>query len=337
MFSMSTNRDNLIESARRAGEWITTRQKQDGSFFSATAGIGGYYKVPYALAISGFFPEAMRLANWVRAHHFTPEGDFRAPERKATIDVHEDWPTYGNSWLIRGAHRLGQFDLSLQGAEFLLRHQASCGGFFAFELGEPYVECVGSSWSGLAELEVGNLQAAGRAAKCLCRLVAHQPDPDRFYFRMSPEGKLITEVPPGEALFYCVEASQEKQIYYQPGIALIFLCQYHLGTGDPETLTAAQAIFDFTQRCTDDVYRFPPSGKLGLGCAMLAHITDQLAPRKAAQRVADYLVDTQQTDGFWLLPEEDLYQAIKNKQGPEVVMDITAEFCTWLWEIAALL
>lgn len=334
---MNTRCDTYLESARRASRWIVGRQNADGSLFDVEAGVGGYYKVPYALGISGFATEAVRLLRWVREHHFTREGDFRGPSQKATLSFHDDWPTYSNSWLVQGAHRLGQFDLSFGGAKFLLSHQAPCGGFLSVEAGKPFVECLSTSWAGLAELTVGQLDPAAAAAECLQRLVAAQPDPTRFYFRMTPDGELITDVPEGAALGYHVDAQSPHQIYFHPGIAMIFLCRWHLATGDANALDAAQTIFDFTQRCQDDVYCFPPSGKLGFGCALLGSITGDARPRKAAETLGDYLVETQHEDGYWVLPDVEVYGAIEDKKDPELLTDVTAEFATFLCEIAAIL
>ncbi len=334
---MQSRPEAYLESARRAARWIVGRQQPDGSLFDVEAGIGGYYKVPFALGLSGFANEAVRLLRWVRLHHFTPEGDFRGPSRKATLSFHDDWPAYGNAWLVQGAHRLGQFDLSFGGAKFLLSLQTPSGGFRSFQAGNAYVDCLSTSWAGLAELTVGQFESAAKTAECLRSLVAGQPDPTRFYFRMTTDGDLITQVPDGEALGYYVDAQRPQQIYFHPGIAMIFLCRWHLATGDGPSLDAAQAIFDFTQRCQEDVYAFPPSGKLGLGCALLASITGEEAPRQAAETLGDYLVRTQQDDGYWILPDVEVYQAIEDKEDPELVTDVAAEFSTFLSEIAALL
>ncbi len=332
---MTENYDRFSQSAARAARWIVSRQKSDGSFFDLAAGIGGYYKVPYALATTGFTPQATRLLAWVRANHLTDDGDFRGPSRKARISLHDEWPTYGNAWLIMGAHRLSQFDLSFRGVDFLTTLRAPCGGFCAMDDDKPYVECLGTSWSGLAALTVGNLAVAESAARCLQSLVDQQPQPDRFYYRLSTDGKLATDVPDGQALAYYVDATRPKQVYFHPGIAMIFLCRYYLATHAEWSLDTARSVFDFTQRCRDDVYRFPPSGKLGLGCALLAAITNDAKARQAALDVADYLAGTQTDDGYWLLPDEEIYAGIENKDDPEIRMDITAEFATFLVEIAA--
>ena len=333
---MKSHCADYLESASRAARWIVGRQQPDGSLFDVEAGVGGYYKVPYALGIAGFATEAVQLLRWVRTHHFTPDGDFRGPSRKATFDFHDDWPTYANSWLVQGAHRLGQFDLSFGGAKFLLSYQTPSGGFRAFDAGKAFVDCMSTSWAGAAELTVGRLESAAQAAECLERLVAQQPDPERFYFRMATDGELITEVPDGGDLGYYVDAQRSEQIYFHPGIAMIFLCQWHLATGNTGSLDAARTIFDFTQRCQDDVYCFPPSGKLGLGCALLGSITGEPKPREAARAVADYLVRTQHEDGYWILPDVEIYQVIEDKEHPELVTDVSAEFATFLCEIAAL-
>jgi hypothetical protein len=334
---MTNTTQRYVESARRAGQWIVDHQKPDGSFFDADMGISGYFKIPYALGISGFVPQSVRLLRWVARNHFTAEGDFRSPQRKAATAKHDDWPTYANSWLIQAAHRLNQFDLSFRGAEYLLRHRTPCGGFNALENGKPYVECLGTSWAGMAQLSVGNITVAAGVAQCLQSLVDQQPDTGRFYFRMTTDGQLITDVPDGAALGYYVDSMREDQIYYHPGVAMIFLCRYYLASGEVSALRTAETIFAFTDRCRPDVYAFPPSGKLGVGCALLASITGKPEPRRAAESLVDYLVETQKPDGYWQLPEVEIYRTIKNKDSLEITMEISSEFTAWLWEIAALL
>jgi hypothetical protein len=326
---------SLRAAAERGIAWILAQQREDGSLCDVSAGIGGYYKVPYALSLAGRHREALRLADWIARHHFTPAGDFRAPERKALEPFHESWPVYANAWLVQGLHRLGRWDLSLVGARFLLGLQVPAGGFYALEGETRVLEPVCTAWGGMAALTTGHLDAACRAGDLLVRMVEAQPDAGRFYARMDAEGRLITDVPAGAELRYYVDAGRRQQIYYNPGIALVLLAQLYRATGEKRYLDASQALFAFCERCADDVYRFPPSGKLGAGCALLFAITGSADARRAALAVGEYLAETQTAEGFWRLPDTGPYANLKDRDGFEVRLDVTAEFCTFLIEIAA--
>jgi rhamnogalacturonyl hydrolase YesR len=154
---------------------------------------------------------------------------------------------------------------------------------------------------------------------------------------MDVEGNVVTDVPAGAELFYYVDATRPKQIYFNPGIALIYLSQLYRATGEEEYLEAGQQVFRFTEGCAEDVYRFPPSGKLGFGSALLYSITGVPAARRAALRVAEYLVETQTPEGFWRLPDEELYAAVQDKDGFDTRLDLCSEFTTFLLEIAAMI
>jgi hypothetical protein len=132
-----------------------------------------------------------------------------------------------------------------------------------------------------------------------------------------------------------VDAGRREQIYFNPGIALILLAHLHRATGDRQYLSASQELFLFTERCADDAYCFPPSGKLGLGCALLYEITGDLQARRAAVRVGDYLAATQTAEGFWRLPDAGPYKALKDRDGFEIRLDVAAEFSNFLAEIAS--
>lgn len=327
----------MQNAANRGVAWILAQQRADGSFCDAAAGIGAYYKVPSTLAVAGEWRAAQRLLHWVAQHHLTAEGDFRAPERKAQEPIHESWPAYANAWLIQGAQRVGRWDIARQGMAFLQTLQLPCGGYYALDGDTKFLEPVGTSWGGLSALMTGHLDAAQRAGDCLVQLVAQQPNPQRFYFRMDTDGNLITDVPAGAALNYFVDATQIKQIYYNPGITLIFLSHLYQATNEERYLTASRTILAFTQRCAADVHRFPPSGKLGLGCALHYGLTGEPAALQGALNVAQYLIDTQEADGLWRLPNEEPYASLKNRESFDVLLDITAEFSVFLLEMQARL
>ena len=328
--------------ARRGIDWILAQQRADGSFCDAADGIGAYYKVPYALGLSGHPRQAARLARWIAAHHRAAEGDFGldetvSGEAGAAGARHEHWPTYRQAWLVLGLHRLGRYDLSLPGARFLLRHQLPGGGFYATEGDERFLEPVCTSWSGAACLATGHMEAAVAAGDTLVRMVEAQTDPQRFYFRMTAAGQLITEVPAGEELYHFVDAGRAEQIYYNPGIALIFLAHLYRATGTEAYLQASHRLLDFAERCAADAYRFPPSGKLGLGCALLYELSGREEARRGACALGEYLLETQTPQGTWALPDAGPYRGAKYRGNPAIDLDITAEFSVFLTEIAARL
>lgn len=327
----------MTTAARRGIAWILAQQRADGSFGAVEDGVGAYYKVPSALAVAGEWRAAHGLLAWVAAHHLTAAGDFRAPQRRAYEPIHESWPVYANAWLIQGAQRVGRWDIARRGMAFLNTQQLPTGGYWTLDGQTPFVEPVGLAWGGLAALMTGHLPQARDAGDRLVQLVAQQPEPRRFYFRLNREGALETRVPPGQALNYFVDADQPKQIYYNPGIALIYLCHLYRATDHAPYLDAATAILRFTQRCADDVHRFPPSGKLGLGCALLYALTGDPAAQQGALNVGRYLVETQGADGVWRLPNEEPYASLHNRESFDVRLDITAEFSVFLLEMVARL
>ena len=138
---------------------------------------------------------------------------------------------------------------------------------------------------------------------------------------MTADGKLLTTSG-------FVDATKPKQIYYNPGIAMIFLTRLYMATLEAKYLSTASEIFEFTLRCADDAYRTPPSGKSGLGCALLYDITGDIRARDKAIELADYLVEIQHPDGAWGFTLNDAF---------ETLVDITAEFTVFTTEIAAIL
>ena len=59
------------------------------------------------------------------------------------------------------------------------------------------------------------------------------------------------------------------------------------------------------------------------------------AARRAALAVGRYLSATQTAEGFWQLPNAGPYAELAERDSFEVHLDITAEFSTFLSEIAA--
>jgi len=296
--------ENYLKASQRGSEWLVSKQQGDGSITKAEV----YYKAPYALGVTGRVPEAYKIIGWIRDNVLKDNGDL-------------NHNTYKNSWMAQGIHRLARFDVSIPAIGYILKAQAPCGGFCANDDTSQIVEPIYTAWGGLCAIYVDHLDAACKAGNCFIEMVRQQPDKLKFYYNMTADGKLLADSG-------FVDATKPRQIYYNPGIAMIFLTRLYMATLDKKYLTTAQEIFEFTLRCADDAYQTPPSGKSGLGCALLYHITGDTKARDKALELADYLVEIQHPDGAWGFSLNDPF---------ETLVDITAEFTVFTTEIAATL
>ena len=325
---------NDYQAAIRKGvAWLLAEQHTDGGFSAPHKGIDSFYKIPYAFGVTGHVLAAQRLLDWVARYCFTAEGDLRSRDCRSQGDFHREFYTYANAWLVIGCQRLGRFDLAYRGLEFILRFQDDrIGGFFAepefVTAGHGRQDIVCASQAGLACLYLGRRDAARRAGEFLLKLIELQPQPQRrLYASLDPVGGLITHYPEDKALRHVVDTARPAQWYFYPGIAMGFLGQLYRVTGDQRYLAAADWYLAFTTRCQADVYRTPPSGKIGWGASVLYAVTGEPRYRQVAEAVGDYLVDFQQPGGWW----QPLAFDPALRYG---LHDYTAEFVIWLCEIS---
>ena len=317
---MTSRIEQYKQAAQRATEWLLAQQDADGSFVRPDLQADIYHKAAFALGITGHAREAMRLLNWVKAAALGADG--RPKHFDAGLAL------YKSSWICQGAHRLARFDISRPVMGYIAKCQAPCGGFFQVVEGNDYIEPVSTSWAGMSAIYLGELEVARRAATCLISMTDQQPQEDRFYFWMTPEGTLVTPDAPLEGSAPFVDATQPQQPYYCTGIIMLFLARLYLATGDDTYLTNAWRIFDFNDRCAADAYAYPPSGKSAVGAAILYLISRDDAARGAAMEFGDYLLREQSPEGWWRNPQAD---------NMIIRLDHTAEFIVWLNEIVGAL
>ena len=158
-------------------------------------------------------------------------------------------------------------------------------------------------------------------------MIEQQPEGSNFYFRTTPEGKLITEAPAGGPP-PCIEGSQTGQGYYYCGMPTLFLTKIHLAMGGQPCEEGARWLFERSLRFAKDRYASPPSGKSAVGAAVLYTITGDERAREAACEFADYMTGRQRPDGAWDNPSSD---------SEIVLLDHTAEMVVWLNEIVGAL
>jgi hypothetical protein len=318
--------DHYQRAIDRGIAWLLEQQNADGSMDPVEGGIGGYYKVPYAFSLTGNVPAGVRLLDWVRENNFAADGDFKG--RSPRLGPHGIYYHYANSWMVCGAERLGQFDISRPAGQFVMSLQDDSGGFPTAgpeaKPGDP-IDLMSTPIAGLACLWVGATEAAQRAGDLLVQMLDEQPMPEeRLYFIRDANG-LVVDYPPEEATQHVVDVTGEKQWYFITGACAALLVRLCRATSGSRYLRAAQQYIEFCTRCGPDRYSTPQSGKAGWGSALLYGLTGDEQYATIARTVGDYLVESQQEDGTWRNPavSEEAY----------VVMDATAEFVVELCEI----
>jgi hypothetical protein len=307
--------ESYAAAAHKGAEWLLAQQNEDGSFVSEKLQADVYHKAVLALNQTGHAVAANRLLSWIKESDLQPDGRLR--------HFDEGLGLYKSSWVCQGAHRNGRFDISLPAMAFMLRCQAPCGGFFQSPEAGEFVEPVCTSWGGLAALYMGYTDAAQRAAECIERMVAGQPDGARFYSHVTPYGDVMA----GEHDPF-LDATQPGQAYYNPGIAMLFLARLYTATGVESSGQTAWELFEFSLRCAADAYAYPTAGKSAVAAALLYQITQDERALVAASSMGDYLVRQQSDEGWWRNPHSD---------SMIVRLDHTAEFVVFLTDIAATL
>jgi hypothetical protein len=219
-----------------------------------------------------------------------------------------------------------QFDLSMGGMRFLLTLQdPDSGGFFnrRDQMDASGMQDVwNSSQAGLTCLVTGHVEEALATAAFLERVYDLQPDvKHRLYNVYSPSRGLVTDPVEGEEKPFVVDASKPAQYYFQPGIAAAFLCRVYMGTGEKKHLNLARKYIGFVEGCKH-LYSAPQVCKVGWGAALLYQTTKEARYYHLAQNVAQYLVDHQFPEGYWL--------NIPSHRALPKVLEVTEEFVVHL-------
>jgi len=305
----------FAQAARRAAEWLLSQQKPDGSFTPPECGADSYYKVPYALAVTGHPTEANRLLNWTKSHDLLPTGELRLTSGGLAL--------YKHSWMLQGAVRLARFDLVRPLGEYVLRCLAPCGGFFQSPHGNETVEPACLGWGGMAMVYLGQMELARRAGDALGRMLEQQPVPRRFHFLLKPDGQLVL----GDSGTF-LDFTKPGQVYWRIGIPFLFVVRLYLATSDKRYLETAQRLFELQHGGAADAFAHPGSGKSGLAAAILYSVTGDQRAADAACREAEFLLSIQQPEGWWASSPND---------GLGIRLDYTGEFTVFLTEMAATL
>lgn len=303
--SMSEEKRRLLaaytEVRDKGTRWLLQFMNPDGSLGNPAEGFY-FYRAPWTFTQVGATDAATAICGWIRRHMLTPEGDFTGPYR-----VSRDAYGYRNATLIVGAHKAGQYDLSLGALPWLLRWQDPQSGGIPDDLLEgntpsDNMDIPYTCGAGFAFLATGQLERARSIFAFLQRIYDVQPAlPDTFYYAWSRSRQtIITEFPPEERFWYIVENQlPSRQRWTIGGIAAGFLCRLYLADPQPEYLALARQYQDFSMRATDGQFDFPQVCKSSWGSSLLYQITGEQRYAAWTYRMGDWYAATQQADGRW--------------------------------------
>lgn len=320
--------DRLRVARDRGTAFILSQQQEDGAYNDpASNGIGPLYKTLWALVATGESEAASRLATWTADNLLTPGGDFAGPMRGHEFDHNY---IYGNAWFVIGAQKLGRYDISRPGIEFIRSMQQANGGL-SMDLGNPnsQQDVLNTAQGGQAFLACGDLESALRVADWL--RVVHESQPDfehELFFVVQPQTGLITQIPEGEKQRnYSIRVDIPKARYFNIGIGPAFLSRLTMLTGDMQYAELGRKYIDFAFRTLDEMYETAQVGKVGWGSALLFAVTGEPAMYELASRVGEALIAQQTDTGGWDNTAGYLGDAVRTQ--------ITAEFVTIIDEMIA--
>ena len=332
------NSEQVEAAVGKALGWLTSQLGDDGSFGPEAFDLRSYYKAPAALAVAGRVEEAHRVAGFVKKTLMKPDGDFRSDGRKSEAEYFAQHRyAYLNGWLVLGLHRIGRFDMSVPGMDYIRTFQDQEYGGFLSAVDESFRPVSGrqdlaSTCScGMAALFCGQVAVASRAGDFLIHLVQIQPDFSRaLYTHFIPGHGVVTQIAPEDLAQRVCRIGPAYEPYWLPGFATGFLAKLYLATCEQRYLEAAQRYSEFFLRCPEDRFCTYMSGKAAWACAVLYRITGEACLLDNVHHVVQYIVRTQRPDGTWL--NRPFYDDMA-KQPLSQTFDITAELPYWLCEI----
>jgi hypothetical protein len=331
----ATGLKRFKEARDEGSDYLLSVQREDGSFEDAERGAGAYWGIPIALYVGGHSAAANRLFRWVRSNAFTADGDIGPSPADFTFHHY----AYEKSWLIEGAHRLAQFDLSQKGMDFMMRFwDEESGGFFSSPTersAETKMDLWVTSGCARAALYTGRLDVARRAAQWMKNLMEVQPNyPEQLYPVWSKARGLITEPEPDDLStrfgfpadwrYVLNQKAERDQTFYHPGIAGGFLARLYQSTGETEWLDLSKEYMRLAEGASDFLFRTLRAGKTAWAAAALSTITGEDKYREMAIRIGDNIIALQDDRGYWT-------GAIEKSDTPSI--NLGAEMVVWLDEI----
>ena len=332
--------EDTIESAEKAiasgTRWLKNRIGPDGH---PGCNHGHYYRVPWALAITGNRTEAAAVLSWVEREALDGSGDLKPGAPRSGFET--KWASYPLTNLATGAWHLERYDTARRITERLVDFQhPETGGAFA---GHPdhredaRQDLFPTAQLGMTGLTTGARHLADGAYNWLGMIYEAQPElPGRLY-SATQDAELILD--PDEELEWQVvtDFSKPRQAFYNPGIAAAFLGRYYMATGDEGALQLARDYLDLTVQGSDVQFDYTDSVqvcKFGWGSSILLEATGEDQYLEHTLSMGQWFCDAQNDDGSW---DNSPFLMERAADRDSVRVEITAEFVQHLVTIVTAL
>lgn len=329
-----THTDTIDATLARAGNaidrgvsWLVRQVGPDGH---PGADHGHYYRVPWALAITGQRALAASVLSWVERETLDAEGDLRDGAPRSGFESY--WSSYPLANLATGAWHLERYDTARLIARRLhaFQHPETGGAFAAHpdHRVDRRQDLFPTAQLGMTGLTTGDMDLADGAYRWMRLLYEAQPDlPSRLYSATN-DSALIVDTGGDERLEWQVvtDFHKPRQAFYNPGIAAAFLGRYHMATGSQEALTLARDFLELTVSGSEIQFDHTQSVqvcKFAWGASILLEATGETQYLDHALRMAGWFCDAQRADGSWD-NSPFLMEGVEDVESVRV--EITAEF-----------
>ena len=315
-------------SLSQGGSFLKSRMAPNGPIMREP-NLNYMYKTSWGMFAAGVDHETIsRLLDWAREEGLRDTGDFyipgEGPEYRNALRVYRPL-TFGKvaAWI---GHPIIRDPLVV---DRILQYQHEPSGGVFHYVGDdpesveeqPTIGCLNTSFFGHLVVALDMRDRAIAAAEwCRRFVVANREHMANgvLYTQMTPSGRLVTDVRPGERFAKLVDNKGPKQEFWQVGTVMAFLCVLYdemvsrWGYSDDRAgpyLDAALELLEFENTMPLYTYLWPSKCKVAWGAGELLRVlvrhgkgsrgTIEKAYRVAERVVIFTFLDNQLPDGGW--------------------------------------
>ncbi len=295
----------IYESTRDKGvAFLLSCVERNGGVADRSRPRFSFYRVPWALAVSGETRAAVRVLDWIERDCLGDDGRIHGgvawdPVPNRTTN------TYAETSIAYGAMLLRRFDIARKTLGYARQYQdMATGGIFMTrdETGPNGRQLLFPTCQfGMSAVIAGDLDSAVRVGEWLERMWNSQPDlPARLYTIWTQSGGLATRVPDGENRCHYVNESQDTwQYHYNGGIAAACLAHLYLATGDQRWNLLAQKFQRFSMDSTDTQFQTRQVCKSAWGSGLISLANRDNSYLPWLLKMGDWFASGQEPDGRW--------------------------------------